>query len=161
MITIVPVDLDRAEHAAALVQLLDAYAHDPMGGGEGLPEATRSGLVEALRQRQDLVAVLAFDRERPVGLVNCFEGFSTFRCRPLLNIHDVVVLPEYRRQGIARKMLLEVERIARERGCCKLTLEVLEGNLPAREAYRELGFSGYELDPAKGRALFWEKSLAD
>ncbi|MCW8907409.1 MAG: GNAT family N-acetyltransferase [Sedimenticola sp.] len=161
MITIQPVDLERAEHATALVALLDAYARDPMGGGKGLPETTRNGLVAALRQRRDLVAVLAFDRERPVGLVNCFEGFSTFRCQPLLNIHDVVVVPEYRRQGVARKMLLEVERIARERGCCKLTLEVLEGNKPAREAYRDLGFSGYELDPVMGRALFWEKPLPD
>jgi ribosomal protein S18 acetylase RimI-like enzyme len=48
-------------------------------------------------------------------------------------------------------MLALVEAIAVERGCCKLTLEVLEGNHPARALYRTLGFAGYALDPATGQ----------
>ena len=56
-------------------------------------------------------------------------------------------------------MLDEVERIAKEKGCCKLTLEVLEGNIVAKKAYEKFGFSSYELDPATGKALFWEKVL--
>ena len=54
-------------------------------------------------------AVLAFDGEKPVGLVNCIEGFSTFACRPLVNVHDVVVLVTHRGQRIAQRMLAMVE----------------------------------------------------
>jgi hypothetical protein len=36
---------------------------------------------------------------------------------------------------------------------------VLEGNTIAMAAYRSLGFEGYQLDPALGKALFWEKKL--
>nr|GFD20020.1 hypothetical protein [Tanacetum cinerariifolium] len=55
-------------------------------------------------------------------------------------------------------MLTKVEEIARQRGCCKMTLEVLEGNEVALGAYRKLGFSDYQLDPQMGRALFWQKT---
>ena len=51
------------------------------------------------------------------------------------------------------------EELARELGCCKLTLEVLEGNAKAQAAYKSLGYAGYELDPAMGKALFWQKKL--
>jgi GNAT superfamily N-acetyltransferase len=159
MIEIVQADLLQPRHAAALVALLDAYARDPMGGGQPLPEAVCRDLPAALAERWDAVVFLAFDGERPVGLVNCFEGFSTFNCKPLLNIHDVVVLADYRGQGVARRLLQQVETEARARGCCKLTLEVLEGNRTAQAVYRSAGFAGYELDPDKGRALFWEKKL--
>ncbi len=56
-------------------------------------------------------------------------------------------------------MLSTVEQIAQDKGCCKLTLEVLEANQPAQQAYTKFGFSGYELDPRAGKALFWEKLL--
>jgi ribosomal protein S18 acetylase RimI-like enzyme len=105
--------------------------------------------------------VIAYVDGAPAGLVNCFEGFSTFQGRPLVNIHDVVVLAEFRGRGIARRMLDRVEEIARARGCCKLTLEVLSNNQAAKSAYRKFGFSDYRLDPEAGTALFWQKKLAD
>ena len=56
-------------------------------------------------------------------------------------------------------MLDKVELIAKERACCKITLEVLEGNEPAKSAYIKFGFAGFELDPKMGKALFWQKDL--
>lgn len=95
----------------------------------------------------------------PVGLVNCFEGFSTFACQPLVNVHDVVVAPGWRGQRIAQRMLALVETIARERGACKLTLEVLSGNTSAMALYLREGFAPYALDPAMGQAQFLQKKL--
>jgi ribosomal protein S18 acetylase RimI-like enzyme len=56
-------------------------------------------------------------------------------------------------------MLAEVERMARDRGACKLTLEVLSGNAPAWRLYQRIGFAGYQLDPALGSARFLQKWL--
>lgn len=159
MIDVQQADLTLPSHAQAVVDLLDAYARDPMGGGQPLQECVRSGLIGELQKRSDVLILLAFVDSTPVGLMNCFEGFSTFKCKPLLNIHDVVVLKRYRGQGIAQKLFAAVEKIALQRGYCKLTLEVLEGNKVAQSVYRQVGFSGYELDSATGRALFWEKVL--
>ncbi|MFH2121493.1 MAG: GNAT family N-acetyltransferase, partial [Pseudomonadota bacterium] len=113
-----------------------------------------------LAARPFIFSVLAFDGDTPVGLVNAIEGFSTFACRPLVNVHDVVVASSHRGRGIAAQLFAEVEAIARERGACKLTLEVLDGNAPARALYRRLGFAAYQLDPGMGEAQFLQKWLA-
>lgn len=146
-------------HASALVQLLDAYAQDPAGGGEGLSAFAKMHLVQALAARPQAFSVLAFDGDQPLGLINCIEGFSTFACRPLVNVHDVAVLASHRGQRVGEQMLALVDEIARERGACKLTLEVLQGNASAVKLYERVGFAGYQLDPAMGRAQFFQKWL--
>jgi ribosomal protein S18 acetylase RimI-like enzyme len=156
-ITIVTADYHNPLHAQAVVNLLDAYASDPAGGGEPLSAHTRAHLVAALAQRPQAFSVLALDGVTPVGLVNAIEGFSTFKCQPLVNVHDVAVLPGYRGQRIAERMLAHVEALARLRGACKLTLEVLSGNTPALRLYERLGFADYQLDPAMGHARFMQK----
>ena len=160
MIEVVRVRYADPAHAAALLDLLDAYARDPAGGGEPLSDFARDHLIAELAARPFMFSVLAFDGGTPVGLVNAIEGFSTFACRPLVNVHDVVVAASHRGRGIAARMFAEVEAIARERGACKLTLEVLDGNASARTLYQRLGFTAYQLDPAMGHAQFMHKWLA-
>ncbi len=146
-------------HGNALVELLDAYAQDPAGGAEPLSDFAKNHLVNALAARPQAFSVLAFEGNKPVGLINCIEGFSTFACRPLVNIHDVAVLASHRGQRVGEQMLALVEQIARERGACKLTLEVLQGNRSAIRLYERVGFAGYQLDPALGQAQFLQKWL--
>lgn len=155
-------DYSRPRHAQVLVEMLDAYAQDPMGGGEPLSEFAKTNLATSLAARNQAFSVLAFeaaDEKTPLGLINCIEGFSTFACKPLVNVHDVVVLPAYRGQRVAERMFALVQSIARERGACKLTLEVLSGNLGAMRLYTRLGFAQYQLDPAAGKAQFYQKLL--
>lgn len=159
MIDIVRARYEDPAHAAALLELLDAYARDPAGGGEPLGDFARDNLIAELSARPFVFSVLAFDGDTPVGLVNAIEGFSTFACRPLVNVHDVVVAASHRGRGIAAQLFAEVEAIARERGACKLTLEVLDGNASARALYQRLGFAAYRLDPAMGHAQFLQKWL--
>jgi ribosomal protein S18 acetylase RimI-like enzyme len=156
---IIQADYQNVEHAHAVVQLLDAYARDAMGGGHALTEDVKQNLVGELARRPTAFSVLAFVDGQPAGLINCFEGFSTFACKPLVNVHDVAVLSNFRRLGVAQAMMAKVEQIAQERGCCKLTLEVLSGNHGAQEMYRKLGYAGYQLDAETGGALFWQKRL--
>jgi ribosomal protein S18 acetylase RimI-like enzyme len=158
-VTSLRADYANPAHAAALVMLLDAYASDPAGGGKGLSDFAKANLVPSLAARPQAYSVLAFDGEQPVGLVNCIEGFSTFACQPLVNVHDVAVLASHRGRGIAEQMLAEAEVIARERGAVKLTLEVLSGNRSATRLYERIGFAGYQLDPAMGSAQFLQKWL--
>jgi len=145
--------------ASAMVELLDAYARDPMGGGAGLPAEVRAALPAVLAARAGVHVLLAHQDGKPVGVAVCMEGFSTFACKPLLNVHDIAVLPGHRRQGVAAALLTAIEALARDLGCCKLTLEVLSNNLPAQAAYRKAGFDSYRLDPEAGQALFWQKKL--
>ena len=152
-------DYADAVDAVAIVSLLDAYARDPAGGGEALSAYARDNLVRELAARPQAFSVLAFDGESPVGLVNCIEGFSTFKCRPLVNVHDVAVLASHRGRGVAEQMLQVAEREAVRRGAVKMTLEVLSGSRSALRLYERMGYAGYQLDPAMGTAQFMQKWL--
>jgi GNAT superfamily N-acetyltransferase len=158
-IAIIEADLTIAEHANAVITLMDEYARDPMGGGGGLSNYAKANLIPELAKRKTARVILAFVDDIPAGLVICLEGFSTFACQPLLNIHDAIVSIPYRGNGLSRMMLQAAEQIALDLGCCKLTLEVLEHNYIAQKAYQSFGFNGYELNPEMGKALFWEKKL--
>ena len=159
MTRIIPADFDNPVHAAAVVALLDEYAAGPTGGNTPLPPFARENLAGQLRARRNIHVLLAFSGERAVGLAICIEGFSTFACKPLLNIHDLAVTREFRGQGVGRLLLLQAERIARQLGCCKLTLEVLAGNANAQSLYQSCGYAPYQLDPAVGQAMLWQRVL--
>jgi GNAT superfamily N-acetyltransferase len=156
---VLPVDYRNLAHRTALVMLLDAYARDPMGGGDPLTEDVKARLCDSLAARAGAASFIARLDGEPVGLINCFEGYSTFKAQPLMNVHDVAVLPGIRGQGIGQALLSAAETHARERGCCKLTLEVLTGNRPALRSYERFGFAPYALDPAAGQASFMQKWL--
>lgn len=152
-------DYTHRDDRAAILSLMDCYARDPLGGGEPLPAAVSERLCDALAEQGNALTVLALQDGDAVGLINALVGFSTFKAQPLLNVHDVIVRPSWRGQGIAARMLAAVEAEARQRGCCKLTLEVLEGNRAARSCYQQFGFADYQLRPEYGAARFMEKPL--
>jgi len=158
-IEVIIADYSSEKHEIDIVHLLDSYAKDPMGGGESLALYVKENLVAELAKRSYAFSLICYVGTEPAGLINCFDGFSSFSCKPLINIHDVIVLNEFRGLGISQLLLNEVENIAKEKGCCKITLEVLEGNNAAKKAYLKQGFAGYELDPEMGKALFWQKSV--
>lgn len=153
------VDYQNQEQLDELVQLLDDYARDAMGGGEPLPDYVKENLGSGLADVPGAFSLICYVDKKPAGFVNCIPGFSTFKCKPLINIHDLSVRKKFRGMGISQKLLSAVEDIARERDCCKVTLEVLSGNKIAQNSYRKFGFSDYQLDPETGTALFWMKPL--
>jgi len=158
-IRIVVADLAKAAHRAAVLAMTDAYSRDPFGDGKPLDPAVRRRLIPGLRRHPTTLIILAFAGDRPVGAAVCFLGFSTFAAKPLVNIHDFMVLPELRGRGVGRRLLEAVEREARRRGCCKLTLEVMDHNRRALRTYHSFGFARYVLQEAAGRALFMAKPL--
>lgn len=55
-------------------------------------------------------------------------------------IENVAVAPEARRKGVAEGLLREFMRMAGQRGCHTIFLEVRESNLAARALYEKCGF---------------------
>jgi GNAT superfamily N-acetyltransferase len=153
-VRVVAVDLANSAHKAAIVELLDLYAGDPMGGGKPLTEEVKQALPQRLAAMPTFHAWLAFDGDLPVGVLNAFLGFSTFQARPLLNLHDVAVRPGHRGGGIGKKLLEAAEAGACKLGCCKLTLEVHADNAVARHVYEQFGFT-----PGQPTQAFWTKPL--
>lgn len=147
-----------------VVGLLQAYALHPMGGAEPLSDYAAQNLPQAMATTPGAFSVIGWhvhgDGNRiPIALANCFSTLSTFACAPLINVHDLFVDDSARGQGTGQSILEFVEQVARSRGCCKITLEVLTGNGNAISAYERFGFKPYTLDDKTGHALFMHKKL--
>ena len=158
-IRIIEADLNRQEHQQSVLAMVDAYSRDDMGEAKPLDPNVRARLIPGLRKHPTTVIFLAFDDDHPVGAAVCFIGFSTFAARPLINIHDFVVLPASRGKGVGRRLLEAVERKALQLRCCKLTLEVMDNNHHAVRMYEASGFRRYVLQEETGAAIFMAKPL--
>ena len=152
-------DWSNPDDGLVVVNLLNAYAQDPMGGGAPLSAYAKQNLPAAMAATPGAFSVIGFQAGKPVALANCFTTLSTFACKPIVNIHDLAVLPQSRGSGIGQKMLGFVEERARQAGACKITLEVLTGNERARRSYSHFGFEAYTLDDTTGHALFLQKGI--
>jgi ribosomal protein S18 acetylase RimI-like enzyme len=158
-IRIVEADLSLPEHQEAVLAMVDAYSRDAMGNGKPLDQDVRTRLIPGLRRHPTTLIFLAFDGVQSIGAAVCFIGFSSFAAKPIINIHDFVVLPASRGKGIGRQLLEAVEAKARELGCCKLTLEVMDKNHQAIRMYQAAGFERYSLQEETGAAIFMSKPL--
>ena len=151
-------DLDDPLHQQALISLLDMYCRDQFGSGKPLPAETRGKLVAGLQAARGICFLAAEQaaagQNEFIGLALCLPSFSSFRARPIINIHDIAVAPGHRGKGVGQALLQAVEQEARRRGCCKVTLEVRADNEVAKAAYRRAGFTS--TDP---ETLFWGREL--
>lgn len=147
-------DFCNPEHLNGICDLLNAYIGDQMGGGTPLNKLQQLRLVDGLNNHPTAIVLLALAGERPVGMLVAFENFSTFTVKPMINIHDLIVLPEFRGLGIGRKLMEAIEVRAREKGCSRISLEVRHDNVKAQTLYVSLDFQ--EADPPM---YYWRKNL--
>ena len=102
--------------------------------------ATEEQLVDVLfGERPAAEVLLAFEGKSPVGFAVFFHNFSTWLGRPGLYLEDLFVKPEKRGKGYGRALLVELAKIARDRGCGRMEWAVLDWNEPAIKFYRALG----------------------
>lgn len=147
------IDFTNAGDMRRYLAMLDAYVRDPMGADRSLPAAVKARLAVDLPAHAGAHGLLAERADEALGFATCFIGYSTFQARPLLNIHDIAVLPAWRGRGIADSLLAGIEELAVALGCCRITLEVRDDNPRARRVYARTGFV-----PAQC-SLFMEKAL--
>ncbi|MBN2486302.1 MAG: GNAT family N-acetyltransferase [Bacteroidales bacterium] len=154
MAEVFEVDFDNADHCKAVVELMNHYMEDEMGGQVPHDKYSAQRLIEGLKNHPGKLCIMARHNNKFIGLANCFIGFGTFAAKPFINIHDIVVLKGQRDKGIGRLMLEYINQKARESGCSKITLEVRNDNAAAQHLYKSLGFA--DCTPPM---YFWTKQL--
>ena len=102
--------------------------------------ATEEQLVDVLFGKRPAAEVLlAFEGNSPVGFALFFHNFSTWLGRPGLYLEDLFIKPEKRGKGYGRALLVELAKIAMERGCGRMEWAVLDWNESAIKFYHALG----------------------
>lgn len=87
---------------------------------------------------RDLIRGFFYEEDsKVVGNISCQRRGEAWY------ISDVVVLPEHRGKGYARKLVETCVEDIRARGGRQVSLDVISGNVPAVELYRSAGFREY------------------
>ncbi len=158
-IQIIEADLDRPDHGRTLVRLFASYVTEITGHDWPPTADVQRDLLSGLRSHPTTIVFLAYAGDAPVGLAICFRGFSTFAARPIINIHDLAVMPGHRGKGIGRRLLDAIAAKGRALGCRKLTLEVQENNAQAMRVYAAAGFAQAVYQSDDGGSLFLTRPL--
>ena len=151
----VKVDLNRKKHQKVFLKLLNDYMLDDMGIGKPMPAELGPQIIKGLKKHPAYLGFFICVGEDFAALANCNLNFSTWKAKPLINIHDFIVSLDYRKRGVGLFLLDEIARYAKEKGYCRVNLEVRQDNYKAQNLYKKVGFK--ECDPPN---YFWEKQLS-
>ncbi|MDR2099195.1 MAG: GNAT family N-acetyltransferase [Campylobacteraceae bacterium] len=154
MVNIEHCDYNNPKHTSALKTLLNAYIADEMGGGRVLDEKSSALLIKALASHERAIVLLLSSEGEFTGLLTAFENIATFSAKPMINIHDIVVLKKYRGCGMGRMLMNALIDEAKKRGCARISLEVREDNKIAQNLYKSMDFKDSE-----PKMLYWRKEL--
>ena len=152
-LTFVQINLAKEEHRAALLLLLDQYMLDPMGNNAPMSAELGPKIIGGLKDYPSYLGFFVIVDGQYAALANCNKNFSTFKARPLINIHDFIVHPDFRGRGIGKFLLDEIVCYGEKNGYCRVNLEVRCDNLMAQKLYRKAGF--VECNPPM---YFWERT---
>jgi GNAT superfamily N-acetyltransferase len=102
--------------------------------------ATEELLRETLfDERQVAKVIIGYSDDQPVGFALFFHNFSTFLGRPGIYLEDLYVKPEFRGNGMGRKLFQHIVQLAKERRCGRVEWSVLDWNEPSIQFYQNLG----------------------
>jgi GNAT superfamily N-acetyltransferase len=150
----IKIDLENQEHCQNLLNLLNDYMLDEMGISQSMPKELAPKIINGLKQHPAYLGFFVYVDNEYAALANCNLNYSTWQAKPLINIHDFIVSPKFREQGVGGFLLAEISNYAKETGCCKVNLEVRNDNKKAQNLYQKHGFS--DCNPPM---FFWQKIL--
>ncbi len=153
----------RLKDINTLAEILTHSFHPPEGWLSLIHPILKLGIYEDLRSRfnqnnSDYICLVAIKtlisatetyEEEILGTIEIsLRSHSSFE-----NVDDkypyisnLAVSNSYRRQGIARKLLIKCDGIAQSWGYQKIFLHVLDHNLPAKKLYGNSGYKTYQIE---------------
>jgi GNAT superfamily N-acetyltransferase len=137
----VTVRFARAEDWAAVAGLLVEL-------GRGVAEGTAEDPTHRMQfaghlRRLDSVTLVAEHDGAVIGVADMEYHQRLGDHRPQARVHDIVVTATARGLGVGAKLLVSAERLARKRGCFRMTLVTAGWREDTIAFYRHRGWSDY------------------
>ncbi|WAT87527.1 GNAT family N-acetyltransferase [Delftia acidovorans] len=126
------------EDAALIAPLFDAYRqfYEQPADADGA-----LAFITARLERGESVILLA---RRPdgsaLGFCQLYPSFCSVLAAPIYVLYDLFVVPDARRLGVGRALLLAAEAHARATGHARMDLTTARNNLRAQALYESLGW---------------------
>ena len=123
------------------------------------PWSRNSFLYELLENERAIYLTAKNEFDRVMGYVGMWVVFDEG------HITNLAIHPQFRRCGVARRLMLELIAVAKGKKVRYLTLEVRRTNSAAQELYQKLGFvhmgmrRKYYLDNNEDALIMWKGPL--
>jgi GNAT superfamily N-acetyltransferase len=139
-----PARPDDVDDIVVLIKELATYEREP-DAARATPDDLRAAL---FCEHPALFGLIAehetADGAQTAGFALWFLNFSTWVGKHGIYLEDLFVRPQYRGHGYGKALLLELTRIATERGYGRVEWAVLDWNTDAQGFYRSLGASAMD-----------------
>ena len=133
------VDLTNINDSKHVIRLLNEFSISI--DNHELDIEIQQTLVRNLIQLNNVIVYFAHSNTEIIGVAICFYGFSTFKNKKLINIHDLYIVKKFQNKGIGSKFLQYIEK-ENKTVCCKVTLEVYKSNINAIKTYEKNNYIG-------------------
>jgi ribosomal protein S18 acetylase RimI-like enzyme len=95
---------------------------------------------ERLENHESVILLACNAAQQVVGFCQLYPSFCSVEAKPIYALYDLFVVPEARRTGAGRELLLAAERLAREHGKARMDLTTAKTNVAAQTIYESLGW---------------------
>jgi len=148
--SILHIDVKSPEQRAQFEVLFNEYSSD-------LSANIESYVVKQLFGLPYFHGFICYVNGEPGAFAVCFESYSTYRSKRILNIHDFMVSSNYRGKGVGKALLGGIEHYCGDNEYLKITLEVDQNNLVAQNLYSAAGYEDFQM--AQKGLFHWQKYL--
>ena len=131
----------RDDELAAVLRLWDAAGVTPPGVSDSI-----DGLTRLIRAPAALLLVATIGDQIAGSVIGGWDGWRG-------NIYRLAVAPEYRRRGIARRLVAEISRELFAKGAARLSALVEHEHQWAIGFWDSMSDLGYERDPKFARYI--------
>ncbi|MEM8544142.1 MAG: GNAT family N-acetyltransferase [Cyanobacteria bacterium P01_H01_bin.119] len=102
-------------------------------------EAAKAFLKDRL-QKGDSTIFLASDNGQKIGFTQLYPSFSSVSMNRIWILNDLFVAPDYRNQGVGKRLLTTAKDFAKGTGALYLSLATQASNAAAQSLYRSVGY---------------------
>ncbi len=104
-----------------------------------LPLAT--SFIRSRMENAESVILLAYnEHHQAIGFCQLYPSFCSVEAASTYTLYDVFVVPESRRSGAGKALLLAAEQLAAAAGMARMDLSTAKDNYPAQSVYETLGW---------------------
>ncbi len=99
-------------------------------------------LYDKLIKNPDYIILCAEIEQKVVGTlmgIVCYELYGD--CKPFIVMENLVIEPNYRKKGIAKALLTELEKIAKNKNCSQVQFITEKNRKDAVSFYSSMGFN--------------------
>ena len=115
------------------------------------PQLAYEFINERFTRSESVLLVAESTQQGVVGFCQMYPTFCSVEAAPIYSLYDLFVLPEARKLGAGRQLLLAAEAKAAADGKVRMDLTTAKTNLSAQSLYESLGWIRDEIFYAYNR----------